>query len=213
MLLLGQNRNSEWYSITDSLRSGDRVPKMKYIPEIPLSIIGKDSFLPFAGMFFAKHYTSQGWSHVVGRFYEADVKKDFVAIRKFEQRLRTVLKDEENEAPKRQLETLWNVAKEEKLFSNSIATMVSLIGGHQKVGLGGFGLSGLWGNTEEELHTWYPLLPQEHPLFEPSTIPEEEPSCLIFSTYPHQILVRPKPSRDGLGGNQSIGKRIFEVSR
>ena len=186
---------------------------MKYIPEISLSIIGKDSFLPFAGMFFAKHYTEYGWSHVVGRFYEADIKKDFVSIRKFEQQVRVLLQEQAFFDPKIQLHALWELAKREPLFSNSVATMVSLIGMHQKIGLGGFGFSGLWGNTEEDINIWYPLLPETHPLFEPTTVPEKEPSCLLFSTYPHQILVRPKPSRDSLRGNASLGKRIFEVSR
>ena len=60
------------------------------IPEIPLSIIGKDSFLPFSGMFFAKHYSEHGWCHIVGRFYESDLKKDFLNIRQFEQKLRAL---------------------------------------------------------------------------------------------------------------------------
>ena len=186
---------------------------MSSIPEIPLSIIGKDSFLPFIGMFFAKRYTENGWCHIVGRFSDAELNEDFLKIRRFEQRLRLCIHSCSAQSAREQIQQIWNVAREEELFSRANSTMVSLLCAENEVVLAGFGISGLWGSRDEDKNVWFPLLPDVHPLFEEEEIPSEDPHCLIFSHCPQHILVRPRPSLEGLSSKGSIAKRIFEVSR
>jgi hypothetical protein len=181
---------------------------MSNVPEIPLLIIGKDSLFPFTGMFFAKEYSNQGWCHIVGRCYEADVKKDFLALRQFENRLQHYLSTLKNTPPKEQLQAIWDRTKQESL-PVSISTMVCLIAMDDQLILGGFGVSGLWGSNK---NAWYPLLPDFHPLYEEESI-EGNLDCLRFTTYPQQILIRPRPIKDRLSSIESLGQRIFEVSR
>ena len=84
------------------------------------------------------------------------------------------------------------------------------MGEQEELLLGGFGVSGLWGNEKD---VWYPLLPDSHSFFEEENIPVDNPHALLFSTFPQQILVRAKPDIGGLNSSTSIEQRIFEVSK
>jgi hypothetical protein len=87
---------------------------------------------------------------------------------------------------------------------------VVLLSDRERTVVGGYGVSGLWGEKDGN---WFPLLNESHPMFESNKPPVKGGQCLVFTTEPDRVLIRPRPEMADLFSMESIQQRIFEVSR